>query len=79
MILRSEGRWRSGSQFQTFSKYAMTYIIENSDKIIAIVTAVVAVASAIAALTPTPNDDTFVGKAYKLVDWLALNIGKAKQ
>ena len=56
-----------------------TYVFDNSDKIIAVVTAVIAVASAIAALTPTPDDDTLVGKAYRIVDWLALNIGKAKQ
>ncbi len=36
------------------------------------------VASAIAALTPTPKDDTIVGKIYKIVDWFALNVGKAK-
>jgi len=40
--------------------------------------AVVAAASAIAALTPTPTDDSLVAKAYKIVDWLALNVGKAK-
>jgi hypothetical protein len=42
------------------------------------VTAVVAAASAIAALTPTPKDNNWVGKLYKIVDWLALNVGKAK-
>ena len=36
-------------------------------------------ASLICALTPTPVDDTWVGKAYKVLDWCALNIGKAKQ
>lgn len=41
-------------------------------------TAIVTAASAIAAVTPTPTDDKWVGKAYKLVDWLALNFGKAK-
>jgi|TARA_A100001388_G_C28734366_1_gene483324 hypothetical protein len=56
----------------------MNYIIENSDKIIGILTAVVAVASAIAALTPTPADDTWARKAYRVVDWLALNVGRAK-
>ena len=40
---------------------------------------VCAVASAIAAITPTPKDDVIIGKIYKLVDVLALNIGKAKQ
>ena len=35
-------------------------------------------ASAIAALTPTPKDDVWVGKIYKIIDLLAINIGKAK-
>ena len=42
-------------------------------------TAAVALASAVAALTPTPTDDLWVAKAYKLLDVIALNIGKAKQ
>ena len=43
-----------------------------------IVTAIVTSCSAIAALTPTPTDDSIVAKAYKVVDMLAINIGKAK-
>jgi len=39
---------------------------------------IVAGASLIAALTPTPVDDGLVKKAYKLLDWCAFNIGKAK-
>lgn len=35
-------------------------------------------ASAIAALTPTPKDDLWIGKVYKVIDLLAINIGKAK-
>tara|TARA_B100000902_G_scaffold101747_1_gene104045 strand:- start:1787 stop:1963 length:177 start_codon:yes stop_codon:yes gene_type:complete len=38
----------------------------------------VAGASLIAALTPTPHDDGLVKKAYKVLDWFALNVGKAK-
>ncbi len=34
--------------------------------------------SLIAALTPTPVDDGIVKKMYKVLDWFALNIGKAK-
>ena len=34
--------------------------------------------SAIAALTPTPVDDGIVKKMYMVLDWFALNIGKAK-
>ena len=54
------------------------YILDNKDGLFAVVTTVVAVASAIAALTPTPKDNTIVGKAYKIIDWLALNVFKAK-
>ena len=35
-------------------------------------------ASLIAALTPTPVDDGLVKKAYHVLDWFALNVGKAK-
>ncbi len=46
--------------------------------VIVIVTGIVTVASLIAAATDTPKDDELIGKLYKLVDILALNIGKAK-
>ena len=46
---------------------------------ISILTMIVTVASLIAASTPTPKDDVWIGKIYKLVDLLALNIGKAKE
>jgi len=39
---------------------------------------IVAGASLIAALTPTPVDDGLVKKAYKVLDWFAFNVGKAK-
>jgi len=42
------------------------------------ITIIVTVASLIAASTPTPIDDKWIGKLYKLIDLLALNIGKAK-
>jgi len=44
-----------------------------------VVTAIVALASAVAAATPTPEKGTFLSKVYSIVDWAALNIGKAKQ
>jgi hypothetical protein len=53
----------------------MDQIIE----IINILTALVASCSAIAAVTPTPKDDTMIAKAYKIVDLLAINVGKAKE
>lgn len=42
------------------------------------VTAIISIASIVAAITPTPKDDVWVGKLYKVIDWCALNIGKAK-
>tara|TARA_R100000426_G_C4797552_1_gene101204 strand:- start:362 stop:547 length:186 start_codon:yes stop_codon:yes gene_type:complete len=46
--------------------------------IVTVVTSVVCVASFIAAITPTPKDDELLGKLYKGIEILALNIGKAK-
>ena len=42
------------------------------------ITAIVAIASLVAAVTPTPKGDKFLAKLYKVIDFLALNIGKAK-
>ena len=44
-----------------------------------IATAVISVASVIAAPTPTPKDDEWMAKLYRFIDILAINIGKAKQ
>ena len=56
----------------------MEFLKENWEHIGIILTSVVAIASAVAAMTPTPKDDGIVKKLYKVVDLLALNIGKAK-
>jgi len=56
----------------------INYIIENKEELIAVASSVVALASLVAALTPTPKDDSWIGKAYKIVVWMALNVGKAK-
>jgi hypothetical protein len=42
------------------------------------VTAIIAIASLVAAVTPTPQGDKLLSKIYKVIDFLALNIGKAK-
>ena len=42
------------------------------------VTAIVTISSLIAASTPTPKDDVWIGKLYKVIDMLALNVMKAK-
>ena len=38
-----------------------------------------AAASIICALTPTRKDDDILGKLYKVLEFLALNIGRTKQ
>jgi len=48
-------------------------------EIVGYVTMIVTVASLVAASTPTPKDDVWIGKLYKMIDLLALNIGKAKE
>ncbi len=57
----------------------ISYLTNNFDSILFAVSSLVAAASAVAALTPTPKDDALFKKLYKIVDWLALNIGKAKE
>ena len=42
------------------------------------ITAIISIASVIAAITPTPKDDVWFGKIYKIIDWCALNDLKAK-
>ena len=46
--------------------------------LISIVTTIVCAASFIAAVTNTPKDDELLGKFYKTIELLALNVGKAK-
>lgn len=48
------------------------------NKYVNIATAVVALFSAIAATTKTPASNSTWAKAYKIIDFLAINIGKAK-
>lgn len=43
-----------------------------------VVTAAIALASAIAAITPTPKPGSILAKVYGVIDFVALNIGKAK-
>ena len=48
--------------------------------IVNIFTAVVTLASAVAAVTPTTKDDQFIAKYLKpVIDALALNVGNAKK
>ena len=56
----------------------INYIIENKEQLITIATATVTLASLVSALTPNKTDNKITGILLKLINWLALNIGKAK-
>ena len=47
-------------------------------KLLSVIPTIVLGASLIAALTPTPVDDGWLKKIYKVIDWCALNVGRAK-
>jgi|TARA_S200002703_G_scaffold62556_1_gene54324 hypothetical protein len=57
----------------------MLDLLDTILKIVGVVPWIVSICSMLAAITPTPADDKLVGKAYKIIDWFALNIGKAKE
>ena len=54
------------------------YLNENKEGLLQVITAVIALASAVAAVTPTPKDDGVLKKLSRLIDVLALNIFRAK-
>jgi hypothetical protein len=53
--------------------------MEKINQYVEIALAIHATASLICALTPTKKDDDFLGFLYKVLEFLALNIGRAKQ
>jgi hypothetical protein len=57
----------------------MLSFIQTINEWIAVIPSIVMGASLICALTPTPKDDAIVGKIYRILDWCALNVGKAKE
>ena len=46
--------------------------------LVSVLTAVVTIASAITAITPTPKDNIFLMAIYDVIEALALVVGKAK-
>lgn len=49
----------------------LNWLIENWDGVLGVIVAAHALALAIVNLTPTPKDDEFVGKVYRVVEGLA--------
>lgn len=57
----------------------LDYVIGNPERILTIATSVVTIASFITMRTETPPPDTLLGKAYRIIEILAMAVGKAKQ
>jgi len=56
----------------------MPEVSESLGKVVSVLTAISVLASAFCSLTGTPDPATKLGKLYRLLEMLALNIGKAK-
>lgn len=54
------------------------YITANWEALLQIGTSLIAACATIAALTPTPADDNLLGKLYKIIDLVGLNVLNAK-
>ena len=57
----------------------MLEIVEWLVRVAQVIPFIVMAGSLVCALDPTPKDDQIVGKIYKVLDWCALNVGKAKE
>jgi|TARA_R110002050_G_scaffold227206_3_gene362928 hypothetical protein len=53
-------------------------VMSNGDLILTTITGIVTVTSLIVAGTKTPEPDSVLGKIYKVLEFLSLTIGKAK-
>ena len=53
--------------------------MDKLETVVAFALALHAAASIVVAATPTPKDDNILGKIYKVIEFFALAIGKAKQ
>lgn len=56
----------------------VAWVIQNWELVFGVILGAHGLASAIVALTPTPKDDEIVGKVYKVIEKVALVVGKAK-
>ena len=57
----------------------MERVWDSRDILMQIAGLIVIAASLLVAGTKTPDPNTLLGRAYKLIEWVSLNFGKAKQ
>jgi hypothetical protein len=58
---------------------AMQWFTEHYQDFLTILAFITAVASLICALIPKPNADSVFGKLFRVLELLALNVGRAKK
>ena len=73
----SEGRVTTDVRLTAIGRWKLMKI-EIAILILQLIPLITLICSVIAATTETPKDDEFLAKWYKIVDVLALNVGKAK-
>lgn len=56
----------------------LEYLLNNPDRILSIATGAVTIASFITMKTETPPPETWLGKAYRIIEIIAMVVGKAK-
>lgn len=56
----------------------LDYLLSNPERILSVATGAVTIASLVTANTETPDPDTWLGKAYRIIEILAMVVGKAK-
>lgn len=56
----------------------LAYIIANPERILSAATGVVTICSIVTAHTETPAPETVLGKLYRIIEVLAIVVGKAK-
>jgi hypothetical protein len=57
----------------------MEWIVQNYQDVLAVIGAIVSVASMIVAMTPSTDDDKLVGKAVKLIEKLSIFTKRTKK
>lgn len=58
---------------------ALQFVVANWDAVALVITSAISLASLITAATPTPRPDSWLGRAYRVVEVVGLVVGKTKE
>ncbi len=57
---------------------SFSVVVEHIPQILEVASYIIAAAAVIATVTPTPKDNSVIAKIKKVLDFLAMNFGKAE-